>query len=76
MLLAFDIGNTETTVGLFDRDTLLQRWRLTTHTPRTPDELCLILRRRPPPRVWAWIPTPHIPVSLSTASSSAPSFPQ
>jgi type III pantothenate kinase len=45
MLLAFDIGNTETTVGLFDGDTLYERWRLTTQTPSTPDELRFTLRQ-------------------------------
>jgi type III pantothenate kinase len=39
MLLAFDIGNTETTVGLFDGPHLRNQWRLTTNAPHTPDEL-------------------------------------
>jgi type III pantothenate kinase len=38
MLLALDIGNTETTVGLFQADRLVEHWRLTTTTARTPDE--------------------------------------
>ena len=38
MLLALDIGNTETTVGLFQGEQLLGHWRLTTTTARTPDE--------------------------------------
>lgn len=38
MLLAIDIGNTEITVGLFEADRLASVWRLTTATPRTPDE--------------------------------------
>jgi type III pantothenate kinase len=45
MLLAFDIGNTETTVGLFRDETLLSQWRLTTNTPRTADELAVMLRQ-------------------------------
>lgn len=45
MLLAFDIGNSETTVGLLDGITLRHRWRLTTNTPRTPDELAFMLRQ-------------------------------
>lgn len=44
MLLAVDIGNTETTLGLFDGDTIAGHWRLTTSTPRTADELCVLLR--------------------------------
>ena len=38
MLLALDIGNTETTVGLFQRRQLCGSWRLTTTPARTPDE--------------------------------------
>jgi type III pantothenate kinase len=38
MLLALDIGNTEITLGLFQRDTLEAHWRLTTNPDRTPDE--------------------------------------
>lgn len=44
MLLALDIGNTETTIGLFAKETLQARWRLTTHTPRTPDELRAVIQ--------------------------------
>ncbi len=38
MLLALDIGNTETTVGLFAGDRLEGHWRLHTTGQRTPDE--------------------------------------
>jgi type III pantothenate kinase len=38
MLLAFDIGNTETTVGLFANDRLDAHWRLHSTPRRTPDE--------------------------------------
>jgi type III pantothenate kinase len=38
MLLGFDLGNTETTVGLFAREELVGHWRLTTTAARTPDE--------------------------------------
>ncbi len=38
MLLAFDIGNTETTVGLFAGDRLDAHWRLHSTPHRTPDE--------------------------------------
>lgn len=38
MLLAFDVGNTETTLGLFQGERLEAHWRLTTTPPRTPDE--------------------------------------
>jgi type III pantothenate kinase len=38
MLLAFDVGNTEITAGLFGGERLLDHWRLTTNPDRTPDE--------------------------------------
>jgi type III pantothenate kinase len=38
MLLALDVGNTETTLGLFEGDTLGAHWRLTTTPSRTADE--------------------------------------
>ena len=39
MLLAIDVGNTQTVVGLYDGDELRDRWRLTTEAQRTGDEL-------------------------------------
>lgn len=44
MILVFDVGNTETTVGLFDGDRLRDHWRVVTEVSRTPDELLLLLR--------------------------------
>ncbi|MFN2602066.1 MAG: type III pantothenate kinase [Gemmatimonadaceae bacterium] len=44
MILAFDIGNTETTAALCDGDRVGPHWRLTTTLPRTPDEYVLLLR--------------------------------
>ncbi len=44
MLLTLDIGNTQTAVGLYDGETLVTTWRLTTLTERTDDELRLWLR--------------------------------
>jgi type III pantothenate kinase len=38
MLLTLDVGNTEITVGLFQREQLEAHWRLTTNPDRTPDE--------------------------------------
>lgn len=43
MLLALDVGNTETTIGLFDRETLAAHWRLRTTAERTADELAVLL---------------------------------
>ncbi|MXW42960.1 MAG: type III pantothenate kinase [Acidimicrobiia bacterium] len=53
MLLAIDIGNTETVVGLYEaeraedclaEDGLVQHWRLSTVQERTPDEIVVLLR--------------------------------
>lgn len=44
MLLVFDVGNTETTLGLFNGDEMHAHWRIVTDTSRTPDELSLMLR--------------------------------
>ena len=43
MLLTLDVGNTETTVGLFRGDTLDGHWRITTTAQRTPDEWAALL---------------------------------
>lgn len=44
MILAFDVGNTETTVALFDGERLAANWRVTTNLPRTPDEFSMLIR--------------------------------
>lgn len=44
MILVFDVGNTETTVGLFAGEELRGHWRITTDATRTPDEITLTLR--------------------------------
>jgi type III pantothenate kinase len=44
MLLTFDVGNTETTLGLFDGDVLRAHWRILTESPRSSDELGVLLR--------------------------------
>ncbi len=43
MLLAFDIGNTEITVGLFSEGRLLANWRVQTATERSADEYAMIV---------------------------------
>jgi type III pantothenate kinase len=43
MILAFDVGNSETTIGLCDGRTVRERWRVTTDGSRTPDEVYLLL---------------------------------
>jgi type III pantothenate kinase len=42
-LLAIDVGNTQTALGLFERGELAKRWRLATEPQRTGDELGLFL---------------------------------
>ncbi|MEO6446768.1 MAG: type III pantothenate kinase [Gemmatimonadaceae bacterium] len=44
MILVFDVGNTETTLGLFEGDDLRAHWRIKTDVTRTPDEIALTLR--------------------------------
>ena len=39
MLLAVDIGNTQTTAGLFEDGQMRVRWAVTTRAADTPDEL-------------------------------------
>ena len=42
MLLAVDVGNTETVVGVFREEELVSRWRIHTSPERTADELALL----------------------------------
>ena len=44
MILVFDIGNTELTIGLFTGDQLRAHWRIVTNVARTPDEFGVLLR--------------------------------
>lgn len=44
MILTFDVGNTETTVGLFDGEDLHSHWRITTGIQRTHDEFGMLIR--------------------------------
>ncbi|MDD5067169.1 MAG: type III pantothenate kinase [bacterium] len=44
MLLAVDIGNTNIVVGLFSKDKLIQKWRISTDINRTEDEYSLVIR--------------------------------
>ena len=44
MLLAIDIGNTNTVLGLFDGEKLLCDWRIKTDAQRTGDEMVLVMR--------------------------------
>ena len=44
VLLALDVGNTHTTIGVFRDKEILRRWRLSTTRDRTVDELGILLR--------------------------------
>jgi type III pantothenate kinase len=44
MLLAIDIGNTNTVLGVYDGETLLHSWRIKTDARNTADELALTFR--------------------------------
>ena len=45
MILVCDVGNTETTIGVYDGETLRAHWRIMTEVPRTADEFGLLLRQ-------------------------------
>ncbi len=45
MLLAIDVGNTNTVVGAFDGATLRHHWRLQTNQNRTADEYGILIRQ-------------------------------
>jgi type III pantothenate kinase len=42
MLLAVDVGNSQTVIGVFDGADLQEHWRISTDAQRTPDELALL----------------------------------
>ncbi len=44
MLLAIDVGNTHTVLGLFDGEDLVEHWRIATEAHRTADEIAVVLR--------------------------------
>jgi type III pantothenate kinase len=43
VLLVIDVGNTQTVIGLFDGDELLDHWRVATNVERTSDEHALLI---------------------------------
>ena len=44
MLLAIDVGNTHTVLGVWNEDDLVAHWRVTTRIDRTADELGVLMR--------------------------------
>src|SRR6266849_6494601 len=49
MLLAIDVGNTNSVIGVFEGKKLLEHWRLETDARRTHDEYGILLRQ-----LFAW----------------------
>jgi type III pantothenate kinase len=43
MLLTIDVGNTQTTLGLFDGGEVVEHWRISTDPRRTADELAVLM---------------------------------
>ena len=43
MLLTIDVGNTNTVLGMFDADEIVEHWRIATDPVRTADELAVLL---------------------------------
>ena len=52
MLLAIDVGNTATGLGLFDGADLVEHWQLSTVASRTADELAVLVRGLLAERDW------------------------
>jgi type III pantothenate kinase len=75
MLLAIDAGNTNVTVGVFDGDRIVTRWRLRTVHERTPDEWGIQLRslfaleNRDPGRIDGVIAASVVPPLESTLTA-------
>jgi type III pantothenate kinase len=44
MLLAIDVGNTQTVLGLFDGEEVIEHWRIATDAHRTADELAVLIQ--------------------------------
>ncbi len=44
MILVFDVGNTNTVIGVYDGEKLLNHWRIRTNPQRTCDEYGILLR--------------------------------
>jgi type III pantothenate kinase len=44
MLLTIDVGNTNTVLGIFDDDQIVEHWRIATDPVRTADEIAVVLQ--------------------------------
>ena len=67
MLIVFDVGNTETTIGLFDGQLLVAHWRIMTDVARTADEFGILMRN-----LLAASSVPHERVTAAAIGSVVP----
>ncbi len=67
MLIVFDVGNTETTIGLFNGGLLVAHWRIMTDVARTSDEFGVLLRN-----LLATAGVPHERVKAAAIGSVVP----
>jgi type III pantothenate kinase len=44
MLLVIDVGNTNTVLGIYEGDQLMENWRIWTERDRTSDEYGILMR--------------------------------
>ena len=44
MLLTIDVGNTNTVLGIFDGEEVVEHWRIATDPVRTADEIAVVLQ--------------------------------
>lgn len=77
MLLAVDVGNTSTVLGLFEGETLRAHWRVSTDRNRMADQYAVLVKNllelnglMPPDRAIISSVVPHVERELSLALSS------
>mgnify|MGYP003575433119 CR=1 FL=1 len=66
MIIVFDVGNTETTIGIFDGEALRAHWRITTGVVRTAGEYRVLLT--------ALVRSAGVAPATGTARNNAPRF--
>ena len=75
MLLAIDVGNTNTVIGLFREGELLRSWRLTTIAGQTADEYGILFRNLFDPAGYEAGQVAHAIISWYFATSAGASAP-
>ena len=45
MLMIIDVGNTQSVIGIYDGDELVDHWRMSTDVGRTSDETWIIVKK-------------------------------